>query len=643
MKQVISKRLSSVIAITMLFVLLLNLFLQIENAQQSMEHSALQMIKQIEEILRGNEEDLARLSESLKEDYIVRAKAVAHMLVNHPEMETSLEEMIELATLFQVDQISLFDVEGTLYGGTHPEYFGITLFDGEQISFFVPMLSDRTMSLCQDLMPNSTEGKPMIYAAVWRRDGKGIVQVGLEPERMLEVVEKNDLSYIFSNLAVQEGICVFALNASNGEILGTTEPRFIGSNVDKIGLVITKGQAGSSVCRVDGVFGRSVFREYDEIVIGVVYESATLYQGIMRSMLLVLLYLTVAALIMIAAILRSIDHLVIDNINIVNNGLQEITNGKLDMKVNVTALPEFVSLSDQINRMTDSLINSSVKISRILDASESQIGFFEYCAEKTEVMATGKLATILAISQDELTRLCHDRTLFEEWIRELCSRPVERSKNVYALPTETACYVKIETYADITSTFGIVMDVTEEIVEQDRLRHERDHDLLTQLYCRRAFYRHLSNLFCEPKRLGQAAMIMLDLDGLKAINDTCGHAGGDKAIREAANLLSGIETENKLVARLSGDEFAVFLYGEESTDRLQTYIDSLRQTMLRAEITVFEKTIPVRLSGGYVFYPKFEGDYTALLRMADQALYHSKGSGKARFSEYHAGFENQEV
>ena len=206
MKQVISKRLSLVIVVTMLFVLLLNLFLQIESVHQSMEYNAQQTVNQISEILRENAEDLSRLSESLKEDYIVRAKAVAHMLVNHPEMEDSHDEMIKLAALFQVDQISLYDEEGTLYGGTHPEFFGRTLFDGEQVSFFVPMLSDKTLSLCQDVMPNTTDGKPMIHAAVWREDGKGIVQVGLEPGRILEAMDKNDPSYIFANLAVQDGI-----------------------------------------------------------------------------------------------------------------------------------------------------------------------------------------------------------------------------------------------------------------------------------------------------------------------------------------------------------------------------------------------------------------------------------------------------
>ena len=100
---------------------------------------------------------------------------------------------------------------------------------------------------------------------------------------------------------------------------------------------------------------------------------------------------------------------------------------------------------------------------------------------------------------------------------------------------------------------------------------------------------------------------------------------------------------NKLVARLSGDEFAVFIYGAKSREDLQAHIDALYRNMLTAEITVFDRTIPVRLSGGYVFYPEHREGYTALLRKADQALYHSKGNGKAQFSAFRPEFEHTEV
>lgn len=639
MKQAISKRLSAVIAITMMLVLLLNLFLQIETAKDNMERNAHLMITRIEEILRTNDEDLRHLTDSLKDEYIVRARAAAYMLGNHAELERDSAAMRRIAVLLQVDEICLFDEKGTLYGGSHPEYYGYTLYDGEQISFFLPMLEDKTLTLCQDVMPNTALGRPMMYAAVWRDDGKGIVQVGLKPQRILEAVEKNDVSYIFANLAVQEGVTGFAVDPDTSEILASTNEAFAGLNAKDIKLVVPGGYQESFIARINGVLCRCLFAECNGLLIGISWENSILYRSLRESMLLVFLYLAVAAFMMLVTIQENIDRLVIDNINTINEKLEEITEGKLDTQVNVSGLPEFVSLSSHINSMADSLMNNSVKISRILDASESQIGFFEYSSEKKTVLATRKVATILAISPEEMEHLCQDRELFEKRLAEISRSPVERYKNVYELSTETACYVKIETYVDEKSTFGIVMDMTEEFIERVRLRHERDHDLLTQLNSRRAFYRALDDLFAAPEKLGQSVMLMCDLDGLKGINDTYGHAGGDKAIREAANILTGVDMPGKIVARLSGDEFAVFIHGAENRAVLQEHIDTIASNMLRSEITVFDRTVPIRLSGGYVYYPEHNVGYTDLLRMADQALYHSKATGKARFTGYSAEYD----
>lgn len=112
--------------------------------------------------------------------------------------------MEKVANLLDVDEFHLFDPDGTLYGGSQPKYFGLNFRSGEQMQFFLPMLSDRSLELCQDITPNTAEQKLMQYAAVWREDGEGIVQIGMTPGRVLEAKKKNELSYIFSLLtAVQ--------------------------------------------------------------------------------------------------------------------------------------------------------------------------------------------------------------------------------------------------------------------------------------------------------------------------------------------------------------------------------------------------------------------------------------------------------
>ena len=81
--------------------------------------------------------------QSLKEDYIVRAKAVAYILDAKPEAERDTEELQKIAELMSIDEFHLFHTSGTIYSGTVPLYYGYNFGSGEQIAYFKPMLKDR--------------------------------------------------------------------------------------------------------------------------------------------------------------------------------------------------------------------------------------------------------------------------------------------------------------------------------------------------------------------------------------------------------------------------------------------------------------------------------------------------------------------
>lgn len=101
---------------------------------------------------------------SLKDDYIVRAKAVAYIIDAKPEAEKDVDELRKIANLMSVDEVHLFDKDGTIYSGSVPKYYGYNFDSGEQIEYFKPMLTDKTLTMCQDVTPNTSEGKEMMYA-----------------------------------------------------------------------------------------------------------------------------------------------------------------------------------------------------------------------------------------------------------------------------------------------------------------------------------------------------------------------------------------------------------------------------------------------------------------------------------------------
>ena len=149
------------------------------------------LLDQAINIIEKNQQSEKELIQSLKEDYIVRAKAVSYIIDALPEAECDVEELQKIADLMSIDEIHLFDNSGTIYSGSVPKYYGYSFRSGEQMAYFTPMLSDKSLTMCQDVTPNTSEGKKMMYAITWNESGDRMIQVGIEPVRLLEKVKQN--------------------------------------------------------------------------------------------------------------------------------------------------------------------------------------------------------------------------------------------------------------------------------------------------------------------------------------------------------------------------------------------------------------------------------------------------------------------
>ena len=91
---------------------------------------------QVGKILKANDRKQFVLIETLKENYIAKAKAVAYFLDSNPETETDIEKLLHIAELMSIDEIHLFTEEGEIFSGTVPKYYGYSFDSGEQMAFF---------------------------------------------------------------------------------------------------------------------------------------------------------------------------------------------------------------------------------------------------------------------------------------------------------------------------------------------------------------------------------------------------------------------------------------------------------------------------------------------------------------------------
>ena len=169
-------------------------------------------------------------------------------------------------------------------------------------------------------------------------------------------------------------------------------------------------------------------------------------------------------------------------------------------------------------------------------------------------------------------------------------------------------------------------DVTLRVEEDRRNRHEADTDPLTGLANRRALERTLASALARASVRGRVtAVLMLDLNGFKAINDSHGHAAGDAALREVARRLRRCVRERDLVARLGGDEFVVLLTDVGGSSGAAQEACERVDAALSAPIVLEQGEMTLRAAIGVATFPGDAADAPSLLAIADRAMYAAKG------------------
>ncbi|GHA93682.1 putative bifunctional diguanylate cyclase/phosphodiesterase [Modicisalibacter luteus] len=192
---------------------------------------------------------------------------------------------------------------------------------------------------------------------------------------------------------------------------------------------------------------------------------------------------------------------------------------------------------------------------------------------------------------------------------------------------------------EITSGVAVIEDFTERKRAEETIHHQAYYDPLTNLPNRRFLLDRLGTAYRAYQQSGERGVVLfLDLDRFKAVNDTLGHAMGDRLLREVAQRLTGLLRQGDVAARLSGDEFVVLVTGLPAcVDRANQAAMALARRFLNALSTPYElagRTLRVTPSIGMALFPEGSKDADDLLKHADTAMYQAKTQGRSRVCCY---------
>ena len=243
------------------------------------------------------------------------------------------------------------------------------------------------------------------------------------------------------------------------------------------------------------------------------------------------------------------------------------------------------------------------------------------------------------VNTSELTMTKFKET-FEGYKQYIVSHDYSKKEYLFKIPDDdNYVFVNLRLLVNDNAYTGVIENVTNTIVEKNVIEYERDHDALTGLLNRRAFIRIMNSLFeNEINKIKIAALLMLDLDNLKYINDSYGHEIGDNYISKAAETFVNSTPENTIISRISGDEFFVFFYGYDDENVIKQLINKLKEAISKAFIPLADNSnFHVNASGGIAWYPRDSESFEKLQHYADYAdyaMYKIKRTSKGNLTEF---------
>lgn len=183
-----------------------------------------------------------------------------------------------------------------------------------------------------------------------------------------------------------------------------------------------------------------------------------------------------------------------------------------------------------------------------------------------------------------------------------------------------------------THVMIIMRDFTTQKENQQEILFLAYHDALTRLPNRRYFIEQLELSLLEAERHSfKLAVILIDMDNFKTINDQYGHEAGDAIIRHASEIIRDCLNENSMAGRLGGDEFVIFLKEIRSISEVEHWIHQLIDLFQSRHFQVNDDKISIELSIGVSLYPEHGSNSQILLRIADHAMYAVKRAGRNHY------------
>lgn len=356
MKKIFTQRLFFYMLAALLITITAIFTLQTFTSQSNNTTASQTKLEDVRSKLAANETNIAQLTENLSKDNLAKTRAFADMLAADSSINGNSKKLNAIKDRLMVNELHIIDENGIITSSTIDAYIGFDMKSGEQSNAFMVIVNDPSIEIVQEPQRNVAEGIVMQYIGVARTDAKGLVQVGVRPEVLENMLAGTEISVVLKDIDFGEKGYVYAIDNTSGLILAHQNSTLIGTRATDAGFPSKLVGKGKAV--IDGVKGYYVAEESNGQIIGTFMPSSEYYSGRLNQTFVV----SLSMLIIFGALLFMINHMVDDKIvqgiNRISNSMHAIADGNFNITVNETGNPEFEMLSDSINKMVQSIRQS---------------------------------------------------------------------------------------------------------------------------------------------------------------------------------------------------------------------------------------------------------------------------------------------
>lgn len=584
-------------ALVILLAIIINVSILIHFNEKNSRRTLEVLSNEVVSVLERNKQTERSLIISMKDEYIMRAELVAYIIDSNPGLEDNILELSNISVLMNIDEIHIFDENGILFGGTIPKYYGLTFDSGEQVAYFKPMLMDKGLAMCQDITPNTAEAKNMMYAITWNSKGDKMIQIGIEPRRLVEELKRNDIPYVVANMPVYNGYKIYVADINSGTVYGSTDKNAEGKTLESLGIV--KKNANLLTLTKDNFFldGYRNLCQYtntSDYVVAVLCSTKNAISSFLVSLLIELLYLIGAAAVVYSMIYKVV----------------KADKEKKDQLSILSSMSEIYYSMHFID-----LLNNSVH----------------------EYTASGKVKEIVnhEYGADIMMRQVMTMTTLESYLpavlefTNLATLPARmKNKKIITMDFEgnqfgwcSASFITIEKNEEgkPTKVIYVTRDIDKEKRKEEKLILNSNTDELTGLLNRRAYEDYIADCNDQIKE-DDLVYVSIDVNGLKVVNDSLGHNAGDELLIGAAQCMKQCFGPYGKVYRVGGDEFvAIINTSELELENIKTNFEDIVTSWSGKAVNTLS------VSCGYVAKCEF-GLYSIheISTIADKRMYEAK-------------------